>query len=340
MSRAISLFSGYSQGENRTTNYCLLLLKMLYEENPKFLAEVMTTLVGEELGDQIGVRFRQQVRKGSAIPDGLILQPAFTIYIETKNWDWFYDEQLAQHLDALDSEDLGLKVLVALSNFESEERKKFAKVHDLCASKYKGSIIFKEVSFEDFVLALKLSHLPKNLDDAVAEFRLYLDEQQLLPSWERRLDVVNCAGLPDDVLVGRVYMCPATSGAYSHIRCKFFGMYREKRIERVALIEAVVDVEAADLAKVKWQNVSRAKEELKKLAMTKVHDLRPGVFPTRVFLLGPLYETDCRKDSPGGMYNSKRYFDVSWLQVKDAEQLANRLKEIPWSKFNEEAAEA
>jgi len=26
--------------------------------------------------------------------------------------------------------------------------------------------------------------------------------------------------------------------------------------------------------------------------------------------------------------------------VKDAEQLANRLKEIPWSKFNEEATEA
>src|ERR1017187_5958202 len=190
MSRAISLFSGYSQGENRTTNYCLLLLKMLYEENPKFLAEVMTTLVGEELGDQIGVRFRQQVRKGSTIPDGLVLQPAFTIYIETKNWDWFYDEQLAQHLAALDSEDRGLKVLVALSNFESEEREKFANVRDLCASRYKGSIIFKEVSFEDFVLALKLPHLPKNLDDAVTEFRLYLDEQGLLPSWERRLDEV------------------------------------------------------------------------------------------------------------------------------------------------------
>ncbi len=123
MSKAISLFSGYSQGENRTTNYCLLLLKMLYEENPKFLAEVMTSLFGEELGDQIGVRFRQQVRKASAIPDGLVLQSAFTIYIETKNWNWFYDEQLTQHLAALDSEDRGLKVLVALSNFESEEEK-------------------------------------------------------------------------------------------------------------------------------------------------------------------------------------------------------------------------
>lgn len=51
MSREVSLFSGYSQRENRTTNYCLLILKMLYEENPKFLAEVLSALVGEELGE-------------------------------------------------------------------------------------------------------------------------------------------------------------------------------------------------------------------------------------------------------------------------------------------------
>ena len=69
MSRPISLFSGYSKGENRTTNYCLLVLKMLYEENPKFLAEVMSTLVGEDLGERIGVKFRQQERKDSAVPD-------------------------------------------------------------------------------------------------------------------------------------------------------------------------------------------------------------------------------------------------------------------------------
>lgn len=79
MSTPISLFSGYSQRENRTTNYCLLLLKMLYEENPKFLAEVMSTLVGEDLGERIGVNFRQQEHKDSSVPDGLILQSAFTV---------------------------------------------------------------------------------------------------------------------------------------------------------------------------------------------------------------------------------------------------------------------
>ena len=117
MSKHISLFSGYSQGENRTTNYCLLLLKMLYEENPKFLAEVMTTLVGEELGEQIGVRFHQQVHKGSSTPDGLILQPAFTVYIETKNWDWFYDAQLEQHLASRSYHTAGQSIEMVVSDY-------------------------------------------------------------------------------------------------------------------------------------------------------------------------------------------------------------------------------
>src|SRR5690349_6908575 len=120
MGRQISLFSGYSQKENRTTNYCLLVLKMLYEENPKFLAEALSTLVGPDLGERIGVKFLQQEKKSASVPDGLIFQPSFTIYVETKNFDWFYDEQLSDHLAALDAEAPGLKVLIALSAFETE----------------------------------------------------------------------------------------------------------------------------------------------------------------------------------------------------------------------------
>jgi hypothetical protein len=41
MGKQVSLFSGYGQKENRTTNYCLLMLKLIYEENPKYLSEVI-----------------------------------------------------------------------------------------------------------------------------------------------------------------------------------------------------------------------------------------------------------------------------------------------------------
>jgi hypothetical protein len=337
MGKPISLFSGYSQGENRTTNYCLLLLKMLYEENPKFLAEATAKLAGDsEVGSEIGVKFQQQVYKGSSIPDGLILQSAFTIYIETKNWNWFYDGQLEEHLSSLHKSHVGLKILIALCNFEGENRKKFERIRELCEGKYSGSIVFEDVSFEEFLSALKLPHLPKNLDDAIDEFSVYLEEQGLLPSWKRRLDVINCAGLPDDILVGNVYMCPASGGAYSHLRCKYFGMYRGRRIERVASIEAVVDVEGAETAEIKWRNIERPEAALKKLAISKIQERRPGRFPTRVFLLGPTFETDCPKDSGGPMWASKRYFDIKFLKVNGAEELASAIRGMPWSRFEHE----
>ena len=114
MSKPITLFSGYTQRENRVTNYCLLVLKMLYEENPKYLGEVLSALVGEDVADKIGVTFRQQERKASSAPDGLILQPSVTVYIETKNFDWFYDAQLERHLSALATETLACEPCIVL----------------------------------------------------------------------------------------------------------------------------------------------------------------------------------------------------------------------------------
>jgi len=333
MSKPITLFSGYSQRENRVTNYCLLVLKMLYEENPKYLGEVLSGLVGEDISGKIGVAFRQQERKVASTPDGLIIQAPVTVYIETKNFDWFYDAQLEAHLKALAGEVPGLNLLLALGNFESSSETRFGRIQALCRDHYQGKVSFAATSFEDFLTALDVQGLPKNLIDAIADLRNFLDEENLLPSWHRYLDVVNCAGFPEDVINGGVYMCPATGGAYNHSRCEYFGMYRQMRVERVALIEAVVDVELGAYAHLKWSNVGRDAKQLTELARKKVEELRPDEGPTRIFLLGQLYETDFQKDSTGGMQASKRYFDISRLQIKTAEQLAEALKGKKWSEF-------
>ena len=269
-------------------------------------------------------------------PDPLIralAEGSLAVYVETKTFDWFYNAQLEAHLKALVEESPGLNLLLALGNFESQSTQRFARIESLCQKKYKGKVAFAAASFEDLVNALQTLSLSKNLSDAVADFREFLDEEDLLPSWHDLLDVVNCAGIPEDVLVGQVYMCPATGGAYSHARCKYFGMYRNKRVERVAIIEAVVDVDPDADATVKWSNVDRNPDELREVAREKVETLRPEAGPTRVFILGPQFETDFRKDSPGGMQSSKRYFDVSSLQVQNAEQLAEQLDGKVWSTF-------
>ncbi len=334
MSKPISLFSGYSQKENRVTNYCLLILKMLYEENPKYLGEVLAVLCGEEIASHVGVSFRQQERKGLSIPDGLIIQQPFAIYIETKNYDWFYDEQLKNHLKALNNEVIGLKILLALGNFEANIENRFDNVSRICEQNYKNSIIFRSVTFEDLIGAISISGLSKNLTDAISDFRSFLNEEDLLPSWREYLDVINCAGIPEDVLNEGIYMCPAEGGAYSHSRSRYFGMYRNKCVEVVAEIEAIVDVDLeADSVSLKWKNVSGTEGSFKEKAKEKVKKLRPLEGAIRVFLLGKLYETNFQKDSRGGMFSSKRYFNIAKLQAANVEELSEKLNGKKWSEF-------
>jgi len=335
MSKPISLFSGYSQKENRVTNYCLLIMKMLYEENPKYLGEVLEVLCGMDIGNHVGVSFRQQQRKAASVPDGMVIQKPFAIYIETKNYHWFYDKQLEKHLEAL-ADEVGVKILLALGKFESDsDLADFDRVRRICGEKYRNEIHFRAISFEDFVGALEISGLPKNLADAVADFRDFLNtEGDLLPTWRKILDVVNCAGQPEDITKYGVYMSPAEGSSYSHQRARFFGMYQEKRVQLIAEIEAVVDVDLdADTVTLKWKNSQKSTSHYKQEAKTKVNELQRSKGATRIFLLGPLYKTDFKKDSRGGLFSPKLYFDISSLSPKDAEDLANKLNGKQWSDF-------
>lgn len=127
-------------------------------------------------------------------------------------------------------------------------------------------------------------------------------------------------------------MCPAAGGAYNHQRSKYFGMYRDKKVEKVALIRAVVDVVEEGLAHLRWRNVKSKKEVLKAEGIEKVAKFR-GEYPTRVFLLEDLFDTSFLKDTRGGMQGSKQYFDVSVLGVKNAEELSNKLKHMTWTSY-------
>jgi len=336
MSENISLFSGYNSSENRTTNYCLLVLKNLYEENPKYLGEVLQYLLGDDLGEVVGevvgVKFRQQERKRTAVPDGLITQRAFTIYIETKNWDWFYNSQLERHLKELDAEQSGLKILIALGNFDTSEDDHFESIKKLCAEKYHKTLRFALLSFKELLEGCEqLKDLPKNLADMLTDFRQYLTEMNLLSSWERLLDVVNCAQWADEVIANNAYTCPASGAAYKHTRSRFFGLYRNKAVERVALIEAVVDLESPEKAKLVWKNVRhRERKELIDIARARHDKSAKDEYPWRVFVLGPLEETAFHKRTKGGMWGPKKYFDVGALQASDAKDLAAKLRDRDW----------
>jgi hypothetical protein len=128
-----------------------------------------------------------------------------------------------------------------------------------------------------------------------------------------------------------VYICPAAGGAYNHKRCKYFGVYRNKTVSKIGLIEAVLDVKSADSAEIKWKNISIKDSDIKKTAITKMKLRHSTDYPKRIFLLGDLFNTNFIKNSKGGMRQSKRYCDVGSLNVSSSKELAEQLNGKSWS---------
>lgn len=329
MGEPISLFSGYEQKENRHTNYCLLMLRMLYEESPRLFQQTMAELDGD-IDNLVGVRFRQQSKRGNRIPDGMIVQPAFQVFFETKKHDWFYDAQLKDHLDALDKSATGYKLLIALANFERATEARFPAIQQACAKDFGGRVRFVAVTFEQFVEALRAADLTPALITMVDEFEEYLDREHLLPRWKNALDVVNAAQSYDRVLQRGAYVCPAAGGQYDHRRCRYLGLYKWKTVGHVAEIEAVVDVTEKGPA-MRWNNSNAPDPEMLQRALDIARHHWSDVAAARVFLLGPPHSTRFLKDSKGGLFNSKRYFYLDDESVESVEALAAALRDRTWS---------
>lgn len=331
MSRNIRLFPTYSQKENQTTNHCLLILKMLYEENPKFLSEALGLLFGENFSGTVGVKFIQQRRAKDSVPDGEIFQDSFSVFIETKLGSNFDEKQLLDHLSTL-KEKQGKRILIALGNFEQDPIN-YPVLKTVEAKAQDEGVAFISVSFEQFLQAIQLPYLPKNLIDAVADLGEYFDENSLLPSWKYRLDIVNCKGSFDSVLEHKIYTCPAQTGSYNHRRSLYFGTYRNKCVEQISQIEAVVDLESEDEASLLWNNISRPEEDLIKIARERRQEIGDSWYPVRVFILDDMYATNFVKASSGGMFVSKQYFDIGKLKAMDAEDLAQKLSGKTWENY-------
>ena len=331
MSRNISLFPTYSQKENQTTNHCLLILRMLYEENPKFLSEVLSTLLGESFSGTVGVQFMQQKQGTESVPDGEITQEPFSIFIETKLGSHFLEDQLLKHLETLKQKQ-GQKVLIALGNFEQDSTNYpcFLKVEQAANN---CKISFIAIGFEQFIQSIQIPYLPKNLVDAVSDLGEYFDENNLLPSWKYRLDVINCNMSLDSVIQHKIYTCPARGGQYNHRRSLYFGAYRKKRVEQIAQIKAVVDLDSEDEYTLVWKNDSQENDDLIKIAVARRKDTGDSWYPVRVFVLSDLYPTDFIKASSGGMLGSKQYFDIRKLKVVDEQDLATQLSGKTWGNY-------
>ena len=315
MGKEISLFSDYHTKENSLTNHCGLILKLLYEENPKSFEAVISSLSFMDF--IISPTFEQQIKKKNSIPDLVIEQKSFSIFFETKRIDWFYSDQIFRHANGIEK-NADYKILFLLSNFEIDNpEEKFLEQIEI-AKKQDISLI--PISFEDLVDTLEEAPSSETYKKLLNEFRSYLDRNNYLSSWKYLFEIVNCTSTLHEVHDQNVFMCPNTGGVYSHKRAKYFGGYKWKNVKFIHEIKAVVVIERNyEKEFVQWNNSNATEKELIEEAKSKISlwDYRREEIKNngiQVFLLENPAEANFRKTSKGGLYGNKKYF---WNLAKE-----------------------
>lgn len=335
MGREISLFADYHQKENSLTNYCGLLMKMLYEDSPRKFEELLATLVKTDTNIIVGPTFTQQTKTVKSIPDLAITQKSFSVFFETKTTDWFYEDQINRHIAGF-KQTADDKILFLLSNFENDNLDE--QFQEEITEAKKNKIILQPLSFEDFVGSLEQVCNTEYLKNLLDEFKIYLDRNGRLPKWKYLLDVVSCSGTLEEIKQG-VYMCPDTGGAYSHRRAKYFGAYASKKVAEVFEITAIVVVEKnLSDAKIKWKNETIKDDILIEQAKQKLQTWQWRIdenksVPLQVFLLSNRAETNFIKKTSGGMLQSKKYFWDIAIDCKNSQELADKLKDKNWGNY-------
>lgn len=335
MGREISLFADYHQKENSLTNYCGLLMKMLYEDSPRKFEELLATLLKTDTNIIVGPTFTQQTKTVKSIPDLAITQKSFSVFFETKTTDWFYEDQINRHIAGF-NQTADDKILFLLSNFENDNLEEQFDKEIKEAKKHK--IILQPLTFEDFVGSLEQVCNSEYLRNLLDEFKLYLDRNGRLPKWKYLLDVVSCSGTLAEIEEG-VYMCPDTGGAYSHRRAKYFGPYSSKKVADIFEINAIVVIEKnLGEAKIKWKNKNIKDEILIEQARQKLQNWQWRIdenksVPLQVFLLDNRQETNFVKETSGGMLQSKKYFWDIATDCKNSQELAEKLRDKNWGDY-------
>lgn len=165
------------------------------------------------------------------------------------------------------------------------------------------------------------------------------------------LAVVNCSKSSEEIKALKLYSCSTSGIAYSFKRFKYFGLYNEKAVDTIFEVKAVVDVPSLDASKcqIYWKNGNTPDEVLIAEILTRLNDTDKKKqefidfrkkqiedFENRIFLLDEknIAETNFIKDSHGGLYGVKKYFNNIAIGKKNIKELGEFLNGKKWSVFD------
>ncbi len=335
----IHYFQRYHEKENVATANTMLLLSRLYSySSDKFYRFLKSEYFFDQFNPE--VVFNLQERSTDSVPDASITQNSFKIVVETKMFDWFYEDQLLRHLNSFGDENCKVMITLAPELMDEGKKAAFEKKLKEYNEKQTHQIVHINTTFEKMANAISdiLDDRDYEMQDVLNDYLNYCYNDGLIPvsdSWKYMR--VQLAGRTLGFNISEnVYYDNAERGFRAH---DFLGLYNNKSVRAVGkVIARITAIETEDGVKYNAEFGDLTDERKKAIAKSMAngdangYDLRH--IKHRYFFVDKFYETDFKKTTPRAPMGT-RIFDLTQILktdvIPDTETLAQRLAEETWT---------
>ncbi|WP_022730045.1 hypothetical protein [Fodinicurvata sediminis] len=335
----INHFQTYSQRENHVTNNTLLMLRHVYRLSPFKLEQILNSMVGEEV-IEVGPRFTQQRRAAYSVPDCVIEQASFHIYVEAKLDCPLSEQQLDAHLLSIHehSHKKGSAFLVGLAP-EALPEEILKRVQSNAAE---FGIQFSVVSFAELLSGLQeVCEDEPELEDILNDYHSFIANEGLLPDQHEKLVAFLCGTSWHENITHGVYYEPASRNpkwAQAHL----IGTYKDKCITHIGRIKAVaicqrggkgLEVLNDEFGELKDEDHYRIEAAIDGAAYYYPDFAQE---PHRFYVVESFFEANLNKASSGGMlghryFNLVKDFNIDLDKFSDIEAIAEELSNKTFS---------
>lgn len=335
--KEVHYFQRFSKKEDVVTNNTLLLFERLQHHSARIFQQILRALISNDDLIVGALLTEQEESVSGGIADGVIRQRSFHIVLETKLHASFSVDQLIRHLSTFESAKDDLEVLLLLGTQKPAHLHSAQEAVSNFNLRCKKSVQLVWSTFAD-VVEKSRDVIPEHehmLVDILDDYEDFCNEEGLLSKSDADLLVVGCSqSLPDNIKF-RLYYDPKRS----HRPAKYIGLYKDKAVRAIGLLEKVVRVDRTTNGLHIIEGGPLTKEQQTRIG--KAIDSAPahGWKITRgcyFFLAGSLEPTLFRKQTKYPLWN-RRYFDLREVleldgkeKLPDLKSLAEELRSRTW----------
>lgn len=343
----IHYFQRYHSKENVHTANAFLLINKLYQYNPQYFYNFLDSLVEDTSMDyqfrlSMTMQVKSENKKGSTIPDAMIVQNGYRLCFETKIGDWFYIEQFKGHIKSFNQLDTKYKIMLSLSNKNECSIAKdiqnlvesFNKENDLFNEE---RLVYKHLTFENLIDYIEnmLSERDYEFKYIIDDYREYCIEQGLIDD-KYQLMKIFAAG--DTLAINKklnLYYRKATDNIYTDI----LGMYKEKSVVCIGKIYKTVKacMPNGELIILDEQQVTQDEKERIKSAILDAEKYGYNLYTIEhnFFFVETFEECNFIKTSKGGLLGGKIFkleedYGIKDIKNKTIKEIADELSKKTW----------